>query len=98
MPSGSATVLVKATSQSLPESTVSDGQNVTFPNHFKVSEAVKNGLIFGSINADSGPSTTYVNGTSDETNSASPIESSHTSDETAEEPSTRSVTTSVGFI
>ncbi|KAL5735604.1 hypothetical protein ACOSQ2_030392 [Xanthoceras sorbifolium] len=92
--SGVASITVKANSELLPESVVSDSQHVTFPNHFKVSEAVKNGLTFGSIDACFGPATKYVNDASGEINSISAIESSHASDETAEEhsPRTESIT------
>ncbi|KAH9804332.1 Flocculation protein [Citrus sinensis] len=86
--SADASVAIKANPQLLPESTVSDNQHVTFPNHFKFSEAVKNGLTFGSIDASFGLATKYVNGTSGEINSVAAIEYSCGSDETAEESST----------
>lgn len=89
--SADASVAIKANPQLLPESTVSDNQHVTFPNHFKFSEAVKNGLTFGSIDASFGLATKYVNGTSGEINSVAAIEYSCGSDETAEESSTRLV-------
>lgn len=88
--SADASVAIKANPQLLPESTVSDNQHVTFPNHFKFSEAVKNGLTFGSIDASFGLATKYVNGTSGEINSVAAIEYSCGSDETAEESSTSS--------
>lgn len=47
-----ASITIEDSSQSLSTSSVPDGQHVTFPNHFRVPEAFKNGLIFGSFNAD----------------------------------------------
>ncbi|TXG68012.1 hypothetical protein EZV62_009287 [Acer yangbiense] len=86
---GVASITVTANSELLPESIVSDSQHqhVTFPNHFKVPEAVKNGLTFGSIDACFGLATKYVNDTSGEINPMCAIESSHVSDGTTEEPS-----------
>ena len=91
--SGVASITVTANSELLPESIVSDSQHqhVTFPNHFKVPEAVKNGLTFGSIDACFGLATKYVNDTSGEINPICAIESSHVSDGTTEEPSPRLV-------
>lgn len=89
-PNGDASVAIKANPQLLPESTVSDNQHVTFPNDFKVSEAVKNGLTFGSIDASFGLATKYVNGTIGEIISVAAIEYSSGSDEIAGESSTSS--------
>ncbi|CAK7324477.1 unnamed protein product [Dovyalis caffra] len=49
---------VKVSSQSLPEPTITNG-HVKFPNHFKVPEALKSGLTFGSFDTNSGPGKEY---------------------------------------
>lgn len=96
--SGSVTVAIKANSQLLPESIVSDSQHVTFPNHFKVSEAVKNGLTFGSIDPSFGLAAKNVSGTSGEISSLRESESSHGSDEIAGEPSPRLVNAALFWV
>ncbi|KAK6230057.1 hypothetical protein QUC31_001575 [Theobroma cacao] len=85
-----AAVTVEDNSQLLPDSNVPNGQHVTFPTHFQVSEALKNGLTFGSFDASFGQGTKHDNSTSVEINSACPVETSHGSDETAGEPSSSS--------
>ncbi|XVE80594.1 hypothetical protein DITRI_Ditri14bG0152100 [Diplodiscus trichospermus] len=78
-----AAVTVKANSQLLAD------QRVTFPTDFEVSEALKNGLTFGSFDASFGQETKHDNVASAEINSACPVESSLGSDETGGEPSAR---------
>lgn len=51
----------KVSSQSLPEPIISNG-HVKFPNHYKVPEALKSGLTFGSFDTNSGPRKEYSNG------------------------------------
>ncbi|XWS09625.1 hypothetical protein CRYUN_Cryun39dG0005800 [Craigia yunnanensis] len=85
-----AAIVVKANSQLLADSNVPNGQHVTFPTHFQVTEALTNGLTFGSFDASFGKGTKHNNVTSMETNSACPVETSQGSDETAGEPSSRS--------
>lgn len=85
------TITVKANSQVHPESVPSDGQHVTFPSHFKVSEAVKNGLTFGSFDICFGSVTEEFNCTVGEINSMTPAESSSATDEAYGEPSPRLV-------
>ncbi|XP_012071069.1 GBF-interacting protein 1-like isoform X2 [Jatropha curcas] len=70
----------------LPVQTVTNG-HVTFPNHFKVPEALKSGLTFGSFDVNSGPGTKNCNGNSCDINSTHATESSHGTDETARETS-----------
>ncbi|KAJ6770109.1 GBF-INTERACTING PROTEIN 1-LIKE [Salix purpurea] len=50
----------KVSSQSPSEPSITNG-HVKFPNHFKVPEALKNGLTFGSFESDSGPGKEYIN-------------------------------------
>ncbi|KAK4786786.1 hypothetical protein SAY86_010619 [Trapa natans] len=52
-----ASVTIPAGSQYLPSSNVSGSQQVTFPNHFQVSEEFKNGLTFGSFDTNFGVET-----------------------------------------
>ncbi|KHG16243.1 pyrC [Gossypium arboreum] len=85
-----AAVTDKANSQLLAGSNFPNGQHVTFPTHFRVSEALTNGLTFGSFDASFGQVTRHGFGTSAEITPAYPIETSQGSDETAEEPSSRS--------
>ncbi|XP_022716699.1 GBF-interacting protein 1-like isoform X2 [Durio zibethinus] len=85
-----AAVTIKANSQLLADSNVPNGQHVTFPIHFKVSEALKNGLTFGSFDDSFRQGTKHNNVTSVEINSACPVDISQGSDETAREPSSRS--------
>ncbi|XVF70928.1 hypothetical protein PTKIN_Ptkin11bG0201500 [Pterospermum kingtungense] len=86
-----AAVTIKANSELLPDSNVPSAQYVTFPSDFHVSEALKNGLIFGSFDNSFGRETKHDNITSVEINSVHPIEASDGSDETAGEPSSRSL-------
>ncbi|KAB5521247.1 hypothetical protein DKX38_025566 [Salix brachista] len=51
----------KISSQSLPEPINTSG-HVKFPNHYKVPEALKSGLIFGSFDTNSGSGKEYSNG------------------------------------
>ncbi|GAV59658.1 DUF1296 domain-containing protein [Cephalotus follicularis] len=80
------TVSVKANSQVLPESNVPDGQHVTFPNHFRVPEALKNGLTFGSFDANLGLEINHVDNTGGVVDTDA-VESSHGTNENAGEPS-----------
>ncbi|KAJ6886223.1 GBF-interacting protein 1-like isoform X2 [Populus alba x Populus x berolinensis] len=51
----------KVSSQLLPEPSITNG-HVKFPYHFKVPEALKSGLTFGSFESNSGPGKEYING------------------------------------
>ncbi|KAK8644035.1 hypothetical protein V6N13_013308 [Hibiscus sabdariffa] len=82
-----ATLTVKANSQLLADSNASNGQHVTFPTHFQVSE---NGFTFGSFDASFGLGTKHNNVTSAEVTSGCHVETSLGSDEPAGEPSSRS--------
>ncbi|XP_031375457.1 GBF-interacting protein 1-like isoform X2 [Punica granatum] len=84
-----ASVKVESGSQSLPTSTVTDSQHVTFPNHFQVSEAFKNGLTFGSFDANFGARTEVVTDPVGNDKSNFVAESSQESDENVEESSPR---------
>ncbi|KAK8638408.1 hypothetical protein V6N13_136835 [Hibiscus sabdariffa] len=81
-----ATVTGKASSQLLAGSNVHNGQHVTFPTHFQVSEALKNGLTFGSFDASFGQVSKHTNVTNLEINSARPVETSQGVEDTAGEP------------
>ncbi|XP_022753009.1 GBF-interacting protein 1-like isoform X2 [Durio zibethinus] len=81
---------VKANSQLLADPIVPNAQHVTFPTHFQVSEALKNGLTFGSFDANFGQEMKHDNVTSVEINSACTVEASQGSSEAAGEPSSRS--------
>ncbi|GMJ11582.1 hypothetical protein like AT3G07660 [Hibiscus trionum] len=81
-----ATVTGKASSQLLSDSNVRNGQHVTFPTHFQVSEALKNGLTFGSFDASFGQVPKHANVTNLEIDSARPVETSQGVDDTAGEP------------
>ncbi|OAY28320.1 hypothetical protein MANES_15G057800v8 [Manihot esculenta] len=70
----------------LPEQTVPNG-HVTFPNHFKVPEALKTGLTFGSFDTNSGLGTEFGNSNGCGISGTHAIESSCGNDETAREPS-----------
>ncbi|XWS11386.1 hypothetical protein CRYUN_Cryun38cG0079400 [Craigia yunnanensis] len=85
-----AAVTIKANSQVLADSNVSNDQHVIFPTHFQVSEALKNGLTFGSFDASFGQEMKPDNVTSLEINSVCPVEASQGSDETAGDLSSRS--------
>ncbi|KAK8626376.1 hypothetical protein V6N13_134025 [Hibiscus sabdariffa] len=82
-----ATLTVKANSQLLADSNASNGQHVTFPTHFQVSE---NGFTFGSFDASFGLGTKHNDLTSAEVTSGCHVETSLGSDEPAGEPSSRS--------
>lgn len=84
-----ASVTVEVGSQCLPPSTVCDSQQVTFPNHFQVSEAFKNGLTFGSFDANFGARTEIINNPVSNDKSNFVAESSQESDENVEESSSR---------
>lgn len=86
-----AAVTINAHSQLHADSDVPNPQHVTFPTDFHVSEALKNGLIFGSFDNSFGWEIKHDNVTSVEINSAKPIEASQGSDEIAGEPSSRLV-------
>ncbi|XP_015900960.2 GBF-interacting protein 1-like [Ziziphus jujuba] len=75
----------EAISVEAPESGVSNGQHVTFPNHFQVPETLKNGLTFGSFDANFQLKGDSVNVGADITGAA---ESSQDSGEPSNEPST----------
>ncbi|KAI9385564.1 hypothetical protein POPTR_011G079800v4 [Populus trichocarpa] len=51
----------KVSSQLLPEPSITIG-HVKFPTHFKVPEALKSSLTFGSFESNSGPGKEYING------------------------------------
>ncbi|XP_015577034.1 GBF-interacting protein 1 isoform X1 [Ricinus communis] len=72
-------------SPSSPEQTVPNG-HVIFPNHFKVPEALKSGLSFGSFDTNSGLGSSN-NGNACDINSADAVDLPHRIDETAKEPS-----------
>ncbi|XWS27698.1 hypothetical protein CRYUN_Cryun25bG0003500 [Craigia yunnanensis] len=86
-----AAITVKANSLLLVDSNVPSTQHVTFPTHFQVSEALKNGLTFGSFDPSFGQETKHDSITCLEINSACPVEASQASDETTGEPSSRSL-------
>uniref|UniRef100_A0A6N2KI08 GBF-interacting protein 1 N-terminal domain-containing protein n=1 Tax=Salix viminalis TaxID=40686 RepID=A0A6N2KI08_SALVM len=73
----------KVSPQSPPEPSITNG-HVKFPNHFKVPEALKNGLTFGSFESNSGPGKEYINGCltfgSFDSNSGSETKLSHSID------------------
>ncbi|KAJ6416868.1 hypothetical protein OIU84_002702 [Salix udensis] len=73
----------KVSSQTPPEPSITNG-HVKFPNHFKVPEALKNGLTFGSFESNSGPGKEYINGCltfgSFDSNSGSETKLSHSID------------------
>lgn len=77
-------VTVTADSQLIVDSKVPNGQHVTFPSDFQVSEALKNGLTFGSFEASFGQGTNHDNVNSVEINSGGLVETSQGSDETGE--------------
>lgn len=83
------TIAVEATSQLPSDLSLSDAKHVTFPNHIKVPESLRNVLTFGSINATFGASVDSVNGTGN--GSMVGVESSQDTDEAAKEPSPRLV-------
>ncbi|KAL1127052.1 hypothetical protein V6Z11_A13G153300 [Gossypium hirsutum] len=85
-----AAVTDKANPQLLADSNVRNGQHVIFPTHFQVSEALKNGLTFGSFDASFGQVSKHNNVTDLEINSARPVETSLVVDETVGEPSSSS--------
>ncbi|KAG4111975.1 hypothetical protein ERO13_D13G134700v2 [Gossypium hirsutum] len=85
-----AAVTDKANPQLLADSNVHNGQHVIFPTHFQVSEALKNGLTFGSFDASFGQVSKHNNLTDLEINTARPVETSQGVDETVGEPSSRS--------
>ncbi|GMI85200.1 hypothetical protein HRI_002189200 [Hibiscus trionum] len=76
------TVTGKASSQLLADSNVCNGQHVTFPTHFQVSEALKNCLTFGSFDASFGHVSKSTDVTNLEINSA-PVETSQGVDSAA---------------
>ncbi|PON40128.1 GBF-interacting protein [Parasponia andersonii] len=79
-----ASTAVAISSQSTCKLNVFDTQHVTFPNHFQVPEALKNGLTFGSFDITFGPK---VESVSDGVENLGLAESSPHSEETPEEPS-----------
>ncbi|KAE8702738.1 GBF-interacting protein 1 [Hibiscus syriacus] len=81
-----ATVTGKASSQLLADSNICNGQHVTFPIHFQVSEALKNGLTFGSFDASFGQVLKHTSVTNLEISSARPAETSQGVDDTSGEP------------
>lgn len=88
------TIAVEASSQLPPVSGLSEIKLVTFPNHIKVPESLRNMLTFGSINSTFGMSVESVNG-SGANGSTCGVESSQDTEEIAKEPSPRSVN---GFV
>lgn len=84
-----ATLRVEAGPQSLPTSTFSDSQHVTFPNHFQVSEAFRSGLTFGSFDANFGARTEIVDDSVHNDKSDNVAESLQGSDENVDQSSPR---------
>ncbi|KAE8679174.1 GBF-interacting protein 1 [Hibiscus syriacus] len=80
------TVAGKVSYQLLASSNFCNGQHVTFPTHFQVSEALKNCLTFGSFDASFGQVLKPSNVTNLEINSARPVETSQGVDGAAGEP------------
>ncbi|KAE8706567.1 GBF-interacting protein 1 [Hibiscus syriacus] len=80
------TIAGKASFQFPADSNVCNGQHVTFPTHFQVSEALKNGLTFGSFDASFGHVSKPTNVSNLEINSARPVETSQGVDGAAGEP------------
>ncbi|KAI4374821.1 hypothetical protein MLD38_012770 [Melastoma candidum] len=71
----------------LPSSSrIYEGQPVTFPNHFKVPEALKNGLTFGSFDLGLGAKTDIANGITSDDKSGFGVDSSAGSNLTVQEP------------
>lgn len=84
-------VAAEVSSRSTIESHVSDGQHVTFPNHFQVPEALKSGLTFGSFVVTFGSKVESVSFGADDNIGAA--ESSEGSEEASKESSPRLVKT-----
>ncbi|EXC21509.1 hypothetical protein L484_014864 [Morus notabilis] len=85
--------VVAAEVSSTSELHVSDGQHVTFPNHFQVPEALKNGLTFGSFDANFGPKVESVSSFADDNMGASSEASGDASKESS--PSDQNVSSIV---
>ncbi|XP_039012306.1 GBF-interacting protein 1-like isoform X2 [Hibiscus syriacus] len=81
-----ATVTGKASSQLLADSNICNGQHVIFPTHFQVSEALQNGLTFGSFDSSFGQVLKHTGVTNLEISSARPLETFQGVDDTAGEP------------
>ncbi|KAI4366204.1 hypothetical protein MLD38_022111 [Melastoma candidum] len=81
-----AELTVDASSRFPSSSRIYDGQPVTFPNHFKVPEALKNGLTFGSFDLGLGAKTDISNGITSDDKSSFGVDSSAGSDLTVQEP------------
>ncbi|XP_050370882.1 GBF-interacting protein 1-like [Argentina anserina] len=84
------TIAVEASLPLPLDSSQSDIKLVTFPNHIKVPESLRNALTFGSINSTFGTTVGSVNGTSGN-GSTGGVESSQDTDEAAKEPSPSNV-------
>lgn len=82
-----ATTIVEAISPSPEELNVDLRPRVTFPTHFWVSEALKNGLTFGNFGSNAGFNVEFIGGISGGNNSSSAVESSQGIYEIAKEPS-----------
>lgn len=80
----------KASSQ-LPSKPAPSNGHVTFPNNFKVLEALKSGLTFGSFDANPGLGMNYSIANGCDNSSMHATELSHAAGETAKEPSYRLV-------
>ncbi|KAI4390059.1 hypothetical protein MLD38_002212 [Melastoma candidum] len=81
-----AELTVDATSRSIPPGLrVYDGKPVTFPNHFKVPEALKSGLTFGSFDMGLGTNADNSAGITSDDKSSSGVDSSAGSDVTVQE-------------
>ncbi|KAK4795482.1 hypothetical protein SAY86_013476 [Trapa natans] len=84
-----ASLRVEPGPQSMPTLTVSDEQNVTFPNHFQVSEAFRSGLTFGSFDGNFGARTEVAVESVHNDKFNNVVESPQESDENVKESSLR---------
>ncbi|KAF5461222.1 hypothetical protein F2P56_021039 [Juglans regia] len=89
-----ATTIVEVISPSPNELNVNFRPRVTFPNHFWVSEALKNGLTFGNFDSNTGLNMESVGGIGGGNNSSSAVESSQGIYEIAKEPSSNQIVSS----
>lgn len=76
----------KANTKLPPESNVADGPHVTFPLHFQVAEALKNGLTFGSFDSTFMVGIKEANDTTNDIRSIRDVEPSIGNSEAAGEP------------
>ncbi|KAG6685975.1 hypothetical protein I3842_12G138800 [Carya illinoinensis] len=89
-----ATTIVEVISPSPDELNVNFRPRVTFPNHFWVSEELKNGLTFGNFDSNTGLNLESVGGIGGGNNSSSAVESSQGIYEIAKEPSSNQIVSS----